>query len=185
MKLDNAKIEKTFGETISDRGYDYYHGGHVVQVLKLGNTLTGTVGGNAPEPYTVEVDLSKLKSSCTCPYSHMCKHGAAVLYHLADNSEVIDGDIFIADLKKMPKKDIMKLIESLIVSNPFLIPEISFQKEGGTNVKYLVEEFGRRTGADRGFLAQQQELKRLERVITQNILSLPPGDEKAELIMEF
>lgn len=178
-------VEDSFGETIAGRGYDYYRRGRVIQVLKLGNTLIGTVGGSAPEPYSVEVDLSAMVSSCTCPYSRMCKHGAAVLYHLADNGEVIDGSAFMAGLRKKSKEELCKLLENLVLSNPFLIKEISLQKGGGKDVRYLVAEFGSRVALNRRFAAQQQEIKRLERAVTRNILGLPPGDEKAELIILF
>ena len=58
------------------------------------------------EPYSVEVDLESLKSSCTCPFSRMCKRGAAALYHAAKGGEVIDGSAVFDGLRKLSRGEL-------------------------------------------------------------------------------
>jgi uncharacterized Zn finger protein len=108
--------------------------------MKMKNTLYAEVGGSAPEPYSVEVDLETLESDCTCPYSDMCKHGAAALYHAANDGEVTDGTTIIDGLKKQPKEVLIKLLENLILSNPSLMSEVTFQEGGAKDVRHMVGE---------------------------------------------
>jgi uncharacterized Zn finger protein len=186
MKTINASvIEDAFGDTIAGRGHDYYRKGRVIHVMKMRNTIYAEVGGSTPEPYSVEVDLETLESICTCPYSDMCKHGAAALYHVANDGEVADGAAIIGDLRKQSKGELIKLLENLVLSNPSLISELTFQKGGAKDVNHMVVEFGRRVSSTYNFAAQQQEIHRLDRVITKNVLGLPAGEEKAGLIIRF
>lgn len=185
-ELDRSKIEEAFGETIAGRGHDYYRRGHVIRVMKIRDKIHAEVCGRAPEVYSVNADLKDLKSSCSCPYSGMCKHGAAALYYFVNDGEVTDGDAIIEDLRKKSKEELVKLLENLILSNPSLISEVTFQKGGSKDIKHLVDDFGWRVSSNfTNYAAQQQDIHRLEKAVTRYILSLPSGEEKAGLVIQF
>lgn len=58
----------------------------------------------------MEVDLESLKSSCTCPFSRMCKRGAAALYHAAKGGEVIDGSAVFDGLRKLSRGELFRCV---------------------------------------------------------------------------
>ena len=183
MALTPEQVERAFGTVIAGRGYDYYRRDRVLQVLKSGNTLLGTVSGTAPEPYTVEVDLSSLQSRCTCPYALGCKHGAAVLYHVLNGEEVVDVEAILEELERMPKEELLGLVRNLLLENPFIAGELTTL--GKRNPKNIASEFGRRLLMCRNFLQQQEEIRKLERAVRRHLLSLPAGREKALLLVQF
>lgn len=77
----------SFGtDVIASRGYDLYQSGAVLSLSKEGNRVQAVVEGSSGT-YSVFLGFgadgkSLIRYSCSCPYSHFCKHVAATLYAL-------------------------------------------------------------------------------------------------------
>jgi len=68
-----------FTRAIRQRGMDYYERGMVRETRLQDGVLRAVVSG--VERYVVQLDMLRFpkRSSCTCPYSGLCKHMVAVL----------------------------------------------------------------------------------------------------------
>ena len=93
---DYSKIKwkELFAARILSRGYDYYLEGNVWNLHSKDGEISATVAGT--EDYCVTITLSDGKITdmvCDCPYAadgNYCKHEAAVLYALTDESDGIE-----------------------------------------------------------------------------------------------
>ena len=106
---------RVYGETIFERGRQYFNDGRVTRVIKFKNKLIGEVMGT--DLYRVEVNLDNLGCSCSCPYNTNCKHGVAVLLQY-NNGDYIDGDGIEKGLESMNREELMGVIEKLIRLDP-------------------------------------------------------------------
>ena len=101
--LKNYDFEDYFESHILSRGESYYRENRILDIWHQDNLITAYIDGS--EIYRVELkadDKEILNSYCSCPYSEdgefMCKHIAAVLYHLRENK--------IPELEKSDKKQL-------------------------------------------------------------------------------
>lgn len=115
ITLKEAAIKRVYGETIFERGMDYFEDERVTNVIKLKNTLIGEVMGSAI--YKTQVDLDNLGCDCSCPYGTNCKHGVAVLLQYF-NEEFNDGDEVMKRLDGMNREELRGVIDKLISMNP-------------------------------------------------------------------
>lgn len=106
--LRNYNFEDDFDSHILFRGESYYKENRILNIWCQDNLITAYINGS--EIYRVELkvdDNEILNSYCSCPYSEdgefMCKHIAAVLYHLKENK--------IPELEKLDKKQLKQKIE--------------------------------------------------------------------------
>lgn len=106
---------KVYGESIFERGRQYFNDGRVTRVIKFKNNLIGEVMGT--DRYRVEVNLDNLRCRCSCPYSTNCKHGAAVLLQY-NSGDCIDGDGIEKRLKNMDRDELIGIIEKLVHLDP-------------------------------------------------------------------
>ena len=90
------KWECLFADRIRERGLDYYLDGCVDEVSCTDDTVSATVHGT--EDYEVNLVIENgivLDMDCDCPYaedgSH-CKHEAALLYYIEDESATANDD---------------------------------------------------------------------------------------------
>jgi len=85
-------MEKYFSFDVLRRGYDYYKKGKVKELKKAKNKYIAKVSGTTN--YKVSVDLTENPYSmkCTCHYSleGNCKHMAAVLYSLKNDTLLLE-----------------------------------------------------------------------------------------------
>lgn len=103
---------ESFSSTIISRGFSYFRQKRVKGVMRDGNQFNGKVQGT--HLYSVHVELVPLKrgrkkdyyinSNCNCAYGGMCKHAAALMYHIENTY------------------DIQKLINEQIQDEPKLSP---------------------------------------------------------------
>ncbi|MHB1289408.1 SWIM zinc finger family protein, partial [Georgenia sp.] len=87
--IPEQDVRRLVGGGAFERGRQYAHSGHVVQMLaSAGRTrIVGKVTGNGPSPYVVTVTLAAddaglvrpVEGICTCPVGWNCKHVAALL----------------------------------------------------------------------------------------------------------
>lgn len=110
-----ADIKRVYGETIFERGMDYFEEERVTNVIKLKNKLIGEVMGS--DIYKTEVNLDNLGCECSCPYGTNCKHGVAVLLQYL-NEEYNDGDEIMKRLDGMNREELRGVIDKLIGMNP-------------------------------------------------------------------
>ena len=87
--MDIHNFEGFIDKTILDRGYHYYVGGHVIEVLEQDeNEYIIQIEGSYD--YEVAVNLGNngeiLYSECDCPYDFgpVCKHEVAAYFHLSE-----------------------------------------------------------------------------------------------------
>jgi len=128
ITLRESDIRRVYGETIFERGMDYFEDDRVTSVIKLKDKLTGEVEGS--DTYRTEVDLNNLQSECSCPYGINCKHGVAMLLQYMDG-EFSDADEVIKRLDKMSREGLRNVIDALINSNPSNLLFLGVQAEEG------------------------------------------------------
>ena len=99
--LRNYDFEDNFDFTILSRGKSYYRENRILDIWCQDDGITAYIDGS--EIYRVELRANDNELNnfyCSCPYSedgeYMCKHIAAVLYHLEEND--------IPELETMNKK---------------------------------------------------------------------------------
>jgi superfamily II DNA or RNA helicase len=91
------KIAKSFDPVSRSRGAEYARAGRVLRIARSETPavylLQGEVKGSRKKPYSVIVEIEKSpggtlefsESTCTCPMEFDCKHGAALVYAVAEN----------------------------------------------------------------------------------------------------
>lgn len=86
MEIKN--IDKYFAFEILRRGYDYYKKGRVKNITKVNNEYIASVSGSETYQVTIDIKSDHYDMQCTCPYAENanCKHMAAVLYCLKNDS---------------------------------------------------------------------------------------------------
>ena len=121
MELSLLNFEQQIDETILKRGLSYFKKGCVEEVDALGHgDYEATVEGT--DTYTVRLHLdgdNVTELSCTCPYDKgpVCKHMAAVLFHLQKEKLGIE-NLPEQGTRRKPKKEsdtqlMTKLVEQL------------------------------------------------------------------------
>ena len=113
--MRKSEIKRIYGETIFERGLEYFKEGRVTSVIKFRGKLIGEVVGT--DRYKTEVDLDDFGCECSCPYGRNCKHGVAVLLQYF-NGEYTDGDEIMEEVEDMSREELMKIVERLISMNP-------------------------------------------------------------------
>ena len=86
IRFDRRVLEEIDQPTLT-RGFSYYRQGRVsdIQVEPDGMGLLAAVQGSEPDPYEVDITITKgrrgygLEGFCTCPVAYNCKHVAAAL----------------------------------------------------------------------------------------------------------
>ncbi len=80
--LTIERLASLAGESIFDRGQQYFRSGRVLSVTADNGSVRGRVKGSDQYPYRVEIDLrpQRLGARCTCPFNMgpWCKHAVAV-----------------------------------------------------------------------------------------------------------
>ena len=80
--LTIERLASLAGESIFDRGQQYFRSGRVLSVTAENGSVRGRVKGSDQYPYRVEIDLRSQRPGvrCTCPFNMgpWCKHAVAV-----------------------------------------------------------------------------------------------------------
>ena len=128
IALKESDIKQVYGETIFERGLDYFEDDRVTGVIKFKNKLTGEVEGS--HTYKTEVDLNNLQSECSCPYGINCKHGVAVLLQYI-KGEYMDAGEVVKRLDGMNREELRSVIDTLISVNPSNMLYLGVHTENG------------------------------------------------------
>ena len=134
LELTGELVQRSFDEGSYERGARYHRDRRVVMAVRFRDTLWGTVEGRRAEPYRVAVEphLDGILSYCSCPVGFRCKHGVALaLLWLEEPGSFVDGEAVIQDLGSRSRQDLADLVESMIRSDPQLIP--SFERAALVN----------------------------------------------------
>lgn len=117
------ELKNVFGSKTYSRGFNYYKNGHVCLGVKKDDKLWGKVYGTGSAPYKVQVDVSdKIYSRCSCPVGSMCKHGVALLLKWINcREDFLDIDLFKSNLRDKSKDELLDMILSVVVDDPFKI----------------------------------------------------------------
>lgn len=135
--MEESDIRRVYGETIFERGLDYFEDDRVTGVIKFNNKITGEVEGSAT--YKTEVDLNDLHSRCSCPYGSNCKHGVAVLLQYLEG-EYGDGDEVTKRLDGMSREELRSAVDTLIRLNPSNLQYLgAHTEEGKKSGEVLIE----------------------------------------------
>jgi uncharacterized Zn finger protein len=122
MKIKSLKIEEfegRFEDEILERGRRYFENDRVDDPIIVDGVVLAKVHGTAT--YNVEVDPERMMLRCSCPYFDSygnCKHLAALLYKLAENTEVESLDETIRILERKSKKELVALLKSIMRAEP-------------------------------------------------------------------
>ncbi|MHC1611597.1 MAG: SWIM zinc finger family protein [Candidatus Methanospirareceae archaeon] len=129
--ITRDEIRRAFGEKTFARGLEYFENGYVETGVKRGNKLIGTVLGSAPNPYKVRVEIAdEIHSECTCPVGEMCKHGVAlILQWMKERGSFLDADHLLASLARRDKKELIKIISTIIEEEPVLASKLALSGE--------------------------------------------------------
>ena len=115
-------VRSLAGSKIFRRGVEYFAEGCVVNPSVLGNEIRAEVEGSSSSNYKtyVKLERGKLKSDCSCPYDWgVCKHVIALLLHWINRREDFeDMGKKSKDAAKMPKADLVKIVETLAREEP-------------------------------------------------------------------
>lgn len=89
--LTETKVKKMASDKVFSRGYDYFVGGHVREIIKTEKDVRAKVLGRDRTLYSVHIKGKgkRLESNCTCPFGGFCKHIVAVLLSLVKKSSGI------------------------------------------------------------------------------------------------
>jgi uncharacterized Zn finger protein len=117
------ELKNVFDSKTYSRGFNYYKNGHVCLGVKKDDKLWGEVYGTGYAPYKVQVDFNdKISSRCNCPVGYMCKHGVAlILKWINCKEDFLDIDLFKSNLKDKGKEELLDMILSVVVDDPFKI----------------------------------------------------------------
>lgn len=113
--MNIQKITSIFGDTITQRGLDYFKQNKVSELEKVRSTWFAKVEGTFP--YYVTLSLNKQgglsKAECTCPYEYRCKHIVAVWFevlakmgniHNLSQTQIVpptEDELYIRDLRNV------------------------------------------------------------------------------------
>lgn len=128
-ELTEELVRRSFDERSYERGVRYHREKRVVRAVRFHDALWGAVEGRRAEPYrvTVEPHEDGILSYCSCPVGSRCKHGVALaLQWLEEPGSFVDGEAVIEDLAGRSGQDLADLVESMVRSDPYLIP--SFER---------------------------------------------------------
>ena len=128
-EITEELVRRSFDERSYERGAGYHRVGRVVGAVRFRDTLWGEVEGRRAQPYrvTVEPHEDGILSYCSCPVGSRCKHGVALtLLWIEEPGSFVDGEAVIEDLGGRSGQDLADLVESMVRSDPSLIP--SFER---------------------------------------------------------
>lgn len=113
--MEVKNLNKYFSDKILRRGFDYFKANKVKAIYKSGSIYEALVKGTHEYKVTIDITDDDYKLSCTCPYESHCKHEAAVLYCLKNNSiEIKEGNIRLEINKLSPLEKFEKKLENTI-----------------------------------------------------------------------
>ena len=115
MEVQN--LNKYFDDKILRRGFNYYKAKNVKKIYQSGNVYEAIVQESMEYQVTIDISNKDYKLSCTCPYGNYCKHEAAVLYCLKNDSLEVKKGCFKAESDKLsPLEKFQKNLENEIKS---------------------------------------------------------------------
>jgi len=126
LALSESAIRRWVDEASFGRGLSYYHGGHIHQPRRQGNTLRARCIGSEAQPYRVQVTLDRegiVSGECSCYVgaSGRCKHVAALLLtwlHAPDQFR--EQATLEATLEERSKAELVDLIRRMLNRYPDL-----------------------------------------------------------------
>ncbi len=132
-QLTVPALKAVFDDRSFQRGERYQKEGRVARGVRLPEGLWGEVWGNRDEPYTVTVTTGEggVRSSCSCPVGHMCKHGAAVaLQWLDDPQAFLDLSVTMSVLRQLDREELFERLEDVLSSKPGLLFDLDLALAG-------------------------------------------------------
>lgn len=116
--MEVKNLDKYFSDRILRRGFDYFKANKVKVIYKSGSIYEALVKGTNEYKVTVDMTGDEYRLSCTCPYESHCKHEAAVLYCLKNDSVKVKEGTLKNEIKEITplerfKNDLMNAIKNL------------------------------------------------------------------------
>lgn len=124
--LKTNDVKKLCSDKVYRRGVAYFKEGRISKQIIYGNFLSGEVQGNEISYYHVKVrfENDQMMSICTCPYDmeEFCKHSISLLLNwIYKPEQFTDIDLFIKELEKKSREEILFLMERWIRLHPQII----------------------------------------------------------------
>ena len=134
LPFDEAYVEARTPPKVYPRGVEYAADGHVLDLIRRGDTLFAEVAGTDWEPYHVLVRLDEAnadepvaEATCTCPYDWggWCKHIVAALLEALNEPELVAARPPLAETLAGLKRDrLAAIVRALAEEHPALVDEI-------------------------------------------------------------
>ena len=118
MHLTLKDFEKNIEPKIVERGFQYFKGGYVARLEKVGeNEFSALVSGS--ENYDVFVKLDDktiVEHECDCPYDwgDICKHEVAVFYAIRSGNFTDTSDKLNSLLANLHESALRKFVSNLL-----------------------------------------------------------------------
>jgi len=118
MQLTLENFEKNIERKIVERGFQYFKGGYVARLEKVGeNEFSALVSGS--DNYDVFVkfdDKTIVEHECDCPYDwgNVCKHEVAVFYAIRNGSFSDTSEKVKSLLKNLHNDALRRFVSNLL-----------------------------------------------------------------------
>jgi len=130
------QLSKEFDQEYWKRGQEYYREGLVKEVKQNKTNITALCKGNSL--YRMNIDLPKKQMTCSCPCDFNCKHLAALLSWLKNNTpfSILDLD---KELEQCSKEELKRRLKLLLEQHPDSYKY--FQKPKEEETDQLIKKF--------------------------------------------
>jgi len=141
LKIAESLIRQNASNKSFERGRDYARSRAVSDLVWRGQILRSSVVGN--EYYSVSIRFSGQSkqivqdATCSCPYDYgdWCKHIVATLLVANEQGNIEERPSLAQLLERLDLEQTRKLLDNLVVENPYLMHQVDLQVELLTAVK--------------------------------------------------
>ncbi|WP_324665827.1 SWIM zinc finger family protein [Haloarcula sediminis] len=207
--ITEAAVRELARSQSYDRGENYYNEGAVIEIVRRGKKLRGTVEGSQYEPYQVRIDFDETgvsDTACSCPYDHggICKHRVATLLtYIRDPSEIDQRPPVPELIEEADPEDLRDILMNLAESHPKLADRVESQLETVASedigddsdrtpdinresirqqVQYVLGPMdGQSAHASDSYAAAETDVEKLRGLLDQAWTALDAGDGEAAL----
>lgn len=126
MSYTRDRIKESCTTAVFDRGVDYYEDDRVSRLDRYGATVSATVQGSQPTPYTIEIELAnetdELQASCSCPYEGQgyCKHIVATWLAAVEQEPEDDQQTVERRLERADPDELREFLRKVFTDKPNL-----------------------------------------------------------------
>jgi uncharacterized Zn finger protein len=135
VRLELESLLALADEKVLERGKALFLHGAVKEAARSRGRLQARVEGSAPFPYRVEINLSKGKWQCSCPYTWgpVCKHVVAVAFAALEAPEIFSRKklgkstpVNLGPLLELSDDELLRFLWQLAEERPEVLEEFAY-----------------------------------------------------------